>query len=235
MDALTVAVSQPRTRSNDVAANAMEHARAIVDSRARLVVFPELSLTGYELDAEPVAVDDERLAPIIEVCAATRAVALVGLPVRDGGSSYIATVRVDADGSALAYRKQMLGGAESRSFAAGKGPAVIEVDGWRVGLGICKDTGAAGHIRATAELGIDLYAAGLVHRADEAAEQDRRGTSIAAECGAYVAFASHAGPTGGGYETTLGGSTIWSPEGRVMVTVGDRPGETAVAACRRAV
>jgi hypothetical protein len=47
--------------------------------------------------------------------------------------------------------------------AATAGPAVvIEVDGGRAGLGICKDTGVEQHIRQTAALDIDVYFAGLV-------------------------------------------------------------------------
>jgi hypothetical protein len=34
-----------------------------------VVVFPELSLTGYELDAPAITVEDPQLAPIVEACA----------------------------------------------------------------------------------------------------------------------------------------------------------------------
>lgn len=72
------------------------------------------------------------------------------------------------------------------------------------GLGICKDTGQPRHIAATARLGTDLYAAGLVHRPEERDEQDARGYLLARACGAYVAFASFAGPTGEEFSETLG-------------------------------
>ena len=49
-------------------------------ARARIVVFPELSLTGYELDAEAVS-PDEALIVIAEACAQTNAIALAGAPV----------------------------------------------------------------------------------------------------------------------------------------------------------
>ena len=48
---LAIAVAQPRCTARDVRANAVEHARLVAAAEARLVVFPELSLTGYELDA----------------------------------------------------------------------------------------------------------------------------------------------------------------------------------------
>jgi predicted amidohydrolase len=52
--------------------------------------------------------------------------------------------------SAVTYRKMWLGGAESDRFSAGPEPVVVDVDGMRLGLGICKDTDASEHARATA-------------------------------------------------------------------------------------
>jgi len=62
---LTVAAVQPACAAFDVAANVGSHATAVRAARSRLVVFPELSLTGYELDAEPVSLDEGVLAPIV--------------------------------------------------------------------------------------------------------------------------------------------------------------------------
>ncbi|MFE2990616.1 nitrilase-related carbon-nitrogen hydrolase [Streptomyces sp. NPDC059262] len=76
-----IAVAQPRCTAYDVTANAVAHAEAVRAADARVVVFPEMSLTGYELDAVPVLPDDERLAPIVAACAETGALALVGAPV----------------------------------------------------------------------------------------------------------------------------------------------------------
>ncbi|MEQ4548041.1 nitrilase-related carbon-nitrogen hydrolase, partial [Nocardioides kribbensis] len=94
---LPVAVAQPRVHRGDLAATAREHALALASAGARLVVFPELSLTGYELDAEPVALDDPRWAVVVEACARAGAVALVGASVAVDDRLFIATVRVDAD------------------------------------------------------------------------------------------------------------------------------------------
>jgi predicted amidohydrolase len=82
---LTVAAAQPPCVSYDVAANAATHAATVRSAGARVVVFPELSLTGYELDAPAIGAEDQRLAPIVDACAETGSLALMGAPV-DGGS-----------------------------------------------------------------------------------------------------------------------------------------------------
>lgn len=229
METLSVAAAQPPCRARDVAGNAAQHAAAVTAARARLVVFPELSLTGYELDAEPVDVADPALRPLVEACAQTGSVALAGAPIAEGGRSFIAALRVDGSGVTVAYRKSHLGGDENLRFSPGDGPTAIVLDDWRIGIGICKDTGVSAHTAATAVLGIDLYVAGLVHAPEELAEQDARGARIAAACHSHVAFASFAGPTGGGYEATAGTSTIRSPDGRVLARASGAPGEMAQA------
>lgn len=227
---LSVAVAQPGCVALDARANALTHARAIREAQARVVVFPELSLTGYELNAPAVSPDDQILAPIIAACETARSVALVGAPVSGSdGHEYIAMLRVDAAGAAVAYRKMWLGGDEPRRFSPGPEQVALDVDGWRLGLGICKDTGVSEHATATAALGIDVFVAGLVHLPEELDEQEARAAWIARETGAHVAFASFAGPTGGGFDRTAGRSGIWSPDGTVLTQAGTAPGEFAQA------
>jgi predicted amidohydrolase len=227
---LKIAAAQPACIAHDVRANAREHADVIRSAEARVVVFPELSLTGYELDADPVPLHDEALHPIVHACAETGALALVGAPVEGaGGALHIAILRVSGAGVDLVYRKSHLGGDEVGRFTAETDPAAIGVDGWMVGVGICKDTGVEQHIAATAALGVDLYVAGLVHRPDELDLQEERGVRIARTCKAYVAFASFAGPTGGGYDRTAGASSIWAPDGTPLARAGTEPGGIATA------
>lgn len=227
---LTVAAAQPPCTPKDVRSNALEHAGTIRMAHARVVVFPELSLTGYELDADAISPDDEALAPIAEACAETGTVAFVGAPVEgEAGRTYIGMLQLTPAGIEVAYRKSYLGGDEPTRFSAGDGPAAVTVDGWRIGLGICKDTGVEEHISDTAALDVDLYLAGLVHRPDELDVQEERGIRIARACGAYVAFASFAGATGGGYAQTAGVSTIWAPDGTPIARAGAEPGGIAAA------
>jgi predicted amidohydrolase len=232
---LLIAVAQPACIPYDVEANAIVHAATIRAAAARVVVFPELSLTGYELDAPPVQPADPRLAPIVAACADRGSIALVGAPIRDehgptgSGSDHIAMLAVDGRGVVVAYRKMWLGDVEARRFAAGPAPAVLDVDGWRLGLAICKDTGISKHAADTAALGIDAYVAGTVKGANEAALQHDRARRIATDHRVWVAVASFAGPTGGGYDETAARSAIWAPGGAVIADAGPDIGGVARA------
>jgi predicted amidohydrolase len=230
---LTFAVAQPETVAHDVPRNAEAHATAIRTARARVVVFPELSLTGYEFDAEPIGEGDSRLGAIRAACAETGSLALIGAPVADPAQRrFIGIVAVDGAGARVAYRKMYLGGAEPECFVAGSDPSVVEVDGWRLGLAVCRDTGIPAHAAATAALGMDVYVAGVLEFAHDAAVPEERARRIAATQHVWVAIASFAGPTGGGYAETAGGSGIWSPDGVAVARAGSEPGDVVRAVLR---
>lgn len=238
VDPLALAVAQPVSVLGDVAGNAHRHAVAVSEARARVVVFPELSLTGYALDAEPVAADDDRLGPIVTACERTGAVALVGAPSspqRGRDRPSIAVLAIDGLGARVAYRKMWLGGEEASTFAPGDRPAVVDVDGWRLGLAVCKDTGVADHATATAALGVDAYLAGVCETEADRAVPAERAARIIADHGIWVAIASFAGPTGGGFDATAGRSAIWRPDGSVVVAADHRPGRVVRAVVEQRV
>jgi predicted amidohydrolase len=227
---LIIAVAQPPCQPCDVAANAATHAALVRSAGARVVVFPELSLTGYEFDAPAIAVEDRRLVPLLEACVETGTVALAGAPVGgEEGTVHIAMLAIDATGVRVAYRKMWLGGTEPDRFAPGLEPAVLEVDGWQLGLAICKDTGVAQHAADTAVLGIDAYVAGVLESAEDAAIVEERAQRVAADHRVWVAIASFAGSTGGGYDRAAGGSGIWSADGLVVAQAGPETGAMARA------
>jgi predicted amidohydrolase len=232
-DDLVIAVAQPVCVPHDVAANAAAHAEAVRSAGATVVVFPELSLTGYELDAAPLAAGDPRLSVLVEACAEAGALALAGAPV-DGadGRPHIAMLAVDGSGGRVAYRKMHLGAAEAKRFAQGPEPAVHQVGDWRLGLAICKDTGDPEHADATARLGIDAYVAGMVECAEDAFELEQRAERIAGRHRVWVALASFAGPAGSGYAQTAGRSGIWAPDGTPVARAGREPGAIARTALR---
>jgi len=221
---LTLAVAQPLCVAADVAANAAIHAAMVRTCGARVVVFPELSLTGYELAAPSIVADDPRLTPIVQACKEEKVVALAGAPVRGrDGRDYIATLAIDGTEVTVAYRKMWLHPPEPDRFTSGDMPAVVEVDGWRLGLAICRDSGVSEHARVTAGLGIDVYAASTLFSLTAGNRRDARMRAIAAEYRIWVAAASFAGSTGR-YPKTSGGSGIWAPDGSLTAQAGLRVG-----------
>ncbi len=145
---LSIALCQMNAVVGDIAGNE----RAILDAIARardggaqLVLFPELALTGYppeDLLLKEHFLRDARAALERIAAAATGIVALVGFPERE--DDVYNALAVLADGAVQAvYRKVHLPNYgvfdEQRYFQSGTGPALIELDGRKVGLTICED------------------------------------------------------------------------------------------------
>lgn len=227
---LRVAVAQPPCVAYDVAANAAAHAGAVRAARARVVVFPELSLTGYELDAPTVDPADPALAPLVEACAATGSLALAGAPAAgETGRRHLAMLAVDGSGARAVYHKRWLHGTELEHFHPGDKPVVLTVDGWRLGLAICKDTGAPAHDADIVALGMDAYLAGVLEQIERAEIQDARAYRVATTHQVWVAVASFAGSTGGGFDRAMGRSAVWDPAGAVVARCGSEPGTLTAA------
>ena len=125
-----------------------------------------------------------------------------------------------------------LGDEERLRFSPGGSPAVVEIDGWHLGLAICKDTGVEEHALKTAALDMDAYLAGTVKHADERDLQDQRARRIATIQDVWVVVASFAGSTGNGFEHTAGRSGVWAPGGVLVAQAGSKTGDSVQATLR---
>ena len=75
----------------------------------------------------------------------------------------------------------------------------------------------------------NAYVAGVLESADDAAVPEDRARRVAAEHHVWVATASFAGSTGGGYAEAAGGSGIWDPDGVAVARAGTETGEVVRA------
>ena len=180
---LKIALAQINFLVGNIAANVDNIIKAASYARdelsADIVVFPELTITGYPAEdllfrADFISAANNAVYQIAE-CIADIAV-VVGFPERDGNSLYNSAV-VLHQGSILAcYRKQMLPNYgvfdEQRYFSAGTQPCVFEFNGVFIGLTICEDVWKSGIIDETKQAGAELlltlnaspFNAGKIHQ-----------------------------------------------------------------------
>ena len=123
--------------------------------------------------------------------------------------------------TALAYCKRHLDTGEIGIFAAGTGPGVLEIDGWRIGLAVGRDAAVPGHAEQLVGMGADVYAVAALFRLG-ADERMASQMAAAAARGLWVVLAQYCGGTGGG--PACGRSGVWSSDGRELVRLGTAPG-----------
>ncbi len=167
MTTLRIALLQSSGRLREVERNLEEIEAAALraaEAGARLLVCPELFLTGYAIGDDVRVLAEVANGPSAERIAgiaASAGVAIVyGYPERGvSGEVYNSAQLVGADGRALAnYRKAHLFGEFERAvFTAGDVPVVqAEWSGFRIGMVICYDVEFPETVRAHALAGTDL-------------------------------------------------------------------------------
>ncbi|MFG2523020.1 carbon-nitrogen hydrolase family protein [Streptomyces sp. NPDC048527] len=236
---LRVAVAQTQARPGDITHNVAESAfvvKAAGEAGVRVLLFPELALTGYEpawlrasLPEHAVDPYGPELDPIREACRASGVTAIVGAPTASGQRSAISAVVLDGHGRTTAVcHKQHLEAHERELFVPGTDCCTVTVDGWRLALGICYDASFPEHARAAALAGADAYLCG---GAFVTGDSDHRRSvyfpARALENTLYVLFANFVGRQGP-WEF-CGGSAIYGPDGRLVAEVGSEEAAIAIA------
>ena len=227
---LVVAVAQVAPVPGDVRANA-EHAAALIHEAAvrgaQLVVFGELSLVGYDIDALDdeawwVTERDRRFEPVREAVTATGLNAIVGAPViADDGRRLLASIAVGPDRQVI-QGKHHLHGAERDRFVPDTPGAPLIVDGYRVALAVCADAAVPTHALLAADTGADVYAVSALYTSGQERRLDVHMAARAMDHRMHVVLANLGG-TGPSW-TSCGGSGFWGPDGERGPSLGVEPG-----------
>lgn len=221
-----IAAAQSTSIAGNVAANVQIHIQFITQahqSGVDLLVFPELSLSGYELPQlrdcllKPT---DIRLAPIRNLVRQTGMTVVVGAPFlqENRPAPAIAAFTFFPDGTSSVYCKQHLHPGEDQYAAPGDtGDRRHEVRDTSYALAICADTSHPSHAQAAAATGAALYLAGvLVSEAGYAADSTQL-AQYAQQFNIGVLMANHGGPSGG--YLSAGRSAFWAPGGQQVAAV----------------
>lgn len=220
MRATHIAAAQTLSTRGAVDANLDHHCRLAelaAAHGAHVVVFPELSLTGYELDiASTLAFSaaDERLEPLIEVAHAREIMLVVGAPIRLDSGLHIGAFVVQPDRSLRVYTKRHLFGGENDVFVPGSLDPILEIRDDRASLAICADTSHPEHAETAAKRGASLYLASVFFDPESYPDSTRRLAGYAAQHGMAVLMANAAGSATD--FASAGGSSVWSESGDLV-------------------
>lgn len=221
MPSLTLAAAQSTSVPGDLATNLRTHLdfiAAAAAAKVELLLFPELSLTGYEptlaaeLTLEP---GDVRLLPLREACRAAGLTAVVGAPVQGTAGLQIGALIITADGTCRIHTKEYLHPGESPPFVPGSGGELLEVAGLNGALAICADSNHPAHADAARARGADLYLVSAVIGATGYPADSAQLAGHARRLAMPVLMANYGGPTGG--YACVGRSACWRADGQCLV------------------
>jgi predicted amidohydrolase len=232
--ARSIAVAQTCPVAGDVQANLDEHtrlARVAAEERAQVVVYPELSLTGYELglaDMLAFSGNDPRLAALLAAASLHSMTLIVGAPVRIGPRLHIGAFILGPDGTIDIYTKHYLGAfaasascdgivppAEATVFQPGDHDPLVRFGGNVAAVAVCADIGRASHPQQAASRGANTYLASMFVIPSDFAGDIAKLQRYAVQHAMMVALANFGSPSGG--LAAAGRSAIWSDTGEVLV------------------
>lgn len=227
----SIAAAQSHSLKGDIKANVDLHMALIqiaVTQDVDIIVFPELSLTGYEPEVAKdltLEIGDPRIAPLLKMSRENGMTIVAGAPVEyPDNKPLIGSMILGPDRSSY-YIKNYLHPGEEKFFSQGRRePCVLKIKDEAVAMAICADVDHLSHPYDAAEKGATIYAAGVLMMGgyDEAAKTLQ---SYAGNYGMAVLMANHSAPTGG--YVPAGKSGIWDDKGDLVAQT-DESGDSVV-------
>lgn len=224
---MKVAVYQGRSPEGDI-----DHALATVDKAvsavahagAKMIVFPELFLPGYNQPELHTSMAQTQSGPwqtaLAKITRTHRCGLTIGWAERDGPAIFNSVSCFDETGKkALHYRKiQLFGPIEKSTFDVGDTYKTFQLDGIKAAVLICYDVEFAHHVQALKDRGADILLVPTANPQEYNNVPEYIVPARAAETGMTIAYANYSGTEEG---ITYGGSSlIAGPDGAPLAKAG---------------
>ncbi len=212
-----IGVAQIASEAGEVDLNLEAHMDAIkVAARSNIsfLVFPELSLIGYEpMISQDLAfsANDQRLF-VLQIAAREHGLHVVaGAPISTNNLPYIGSFIFSPDGGVRTYAKMHLHPGEEKYFSPGVSYELVSVSECTIASAICADTNTAEHVRECVERGADIYISGAMITRNGYSKDAEVLKGYARDYGILVGMANQNSHSSNGLP--CGKSAIWGPSG----------------------
>ncbi|AXU94933.1 MAG TPA: carbon-nitrogen hydrolase family protein [Erwinia persicina] len=234
MSQWTIAAAQSGSRPGDLSWNIQHHLDFVEQAATQgvdLLMFPELSLTGYELPLVAdlaLSVDDALLHPFAVAAQEHQMGISIGLPLKADDNVRLSALTFLPDGTRIAYSKRNLFGPEKEIFTPGNTVPIFGYQHHQVAMAICADISVEEFARDASVRGADLYATSVLVSEKGYDTDCGHLARWSREYKMAVLMANHAWPTGG-YQCA-GKSAFWDAQGHQVIRGGE--GEQLIIARR---
>ncbi|MPR32429.1 carbon-nitrogen hydrolase family protein [Salmonirosea aquatica] len=223
---MKIAIAQIRSMPGDIPGNIVAHKKLIdriISYGADTLIFPELSLTGYEPTlAHALAMDlhDGRLDDFQALSNYHRLTLGVGVPLKTPLGITISLVIFQLGQPRQVYTKRYLHPDEEAFFVSGQGTLSTLGSKGTLALAICYELSVPAHAEAASKNGAEIYLASVAKTARGIPKAEERLSSIAKDYGMTVLMANCVGPCEG--EEGGGKSGVWNSKGALLAQMNER-------------
>ena len=169
---MKICAAQTKPVKGDIEKNIETHKTFVelaVDHSADIIVFPELSITGYEPAlAEELATtkDDSRLNCFQTMSDKGQIIITVGMPVRSEAGIFIGMIIFQPNIARQLYCKQYLHADEIPYFIAGEKQVYLETEENKLALSICYELSVPAHAANVYKNGGGIYLSSVAKTAE---------------------------------------------------------------------
>ncbi|HEX9063006.1 MAG TPA: carbon-nitrogen hydrolase family protein [Clostridia bacterium] len=218
---MIIASAQMRPKDEDIDQNLQEHYRLIklaADNKASLIVFPEMSITGYVRDSAlelSFTENDFRLYRLRELAACYNMVIVAGAPMKLITGFHIGSFIIFPDGLISIYTKQFLHEGEDQFFVSNfeHNPNIKFFDE-EVSFAICADINNPLHAKNANKAGATIYVPSIFYSNNGMHEAYKLLKNYAKEHSMNVLMSNYCGMSWG---LEAGGkSAFWNSNGELL-------------------
>ncbi len=217
---MKIALAQLQSIKGDIEKNINKHQDLIMDAVKKevdIIVFPELSITGYEPElAKHLArtKEDLRLEVFQQISDQYDITIGVGMPIREGANIYISMVLFQTNKEKQIYFKQFLHVDELPYFSSGKNTFTVIGAEQDIAVAICYELFVSEHYTRAAKEGARIYLTSVAKSAKGIEKAYTHLPAIAKKYAMTILMANCVGPSDD--FIGAGQSAIWNEEGQLI-------------------
>ncbi len=222
---MRLCVAQTRPLKGDIAGNIARHKAFVnlaADLKADMILFPELSLTGYEPSlAKKLAIDagDTRLNDFQQMSDSRQITIGVGAPTKTGEGTAISMLLFQPNKARQTYSKKYLHPDEYPFFVSGQNYSELTVKSTPVALAICYELSIEQHTVEAMKHGAKVYLASVAKSASGVEKSATILSHTAKKYAATVAMANCLGPSDD--FVGAGRSAFWNSKGELIARLSE--------------
>lgn len=217
---MKICVAQTRPVKGDIQSNIANH-KSLIDlaiaNQANMVVFPELSITGYEPElAKELATtpDDNRFDDFQKIADTRRITIGIGVPTKNSSGICITMILFQPHQPRQTYSKKYLHSDEEPFFVGGDSSIGLLGDKNNIALAICYELSVPQHSEDAHKRGAEIYIASVAKTADGVEKATKTLSEIAQKYSMTVLMSNCVGPCDN-FESA-GQTSIWNDEGLLV-------------------
>lgn len=217
---MKICVAQTRPIKGDKQSNIDNHKKLIdlaVTHGADTIIFPELSITGYEpeLAKDLATTPGDRRFDDFQMMAGARQITIgIGVPTKNERGICISMLIFQPGQARQTYSKKYLHADEEEFFVSGQNTSVVIGNNTKIALAICYELSVPEHAENAFRNGAEVYLASVAKSAEGIDKAVASLSGIARKYSMTALMSNCIGPSSG-FESA-GRSAIWNNHGMLL-------------------